>query len=135
MYDGLVFARLVIRFAAALIGIAAGILICGAVLPRFSITASAIVWATLLFWLIHLVVQLFALRVLVHEPSIALAGLLALASTIVSLIIVNLIVSGLTIRGISTYVFATVIIWITTSIGDIIGRRVVQARRRERQSR
>ena len=135
MYYWLVFVRLVIRFAAALIGIAVGIVICGAVLPKFSITASAVVWATLLFWVIHLVVQLFALRVLVREPSIALAGLLALASTIVSLIIVSLVVSGLTIRGIVTYVFATVIIWITTSIGDMIGRRLVRARRKERESR
>jgi hypothetical protein len=60
--------------------------------------------------------------------------LLALASTIVSLIIVNLIVSGLTIRGISTYVFATIIIWITTSLGDIIGRRMIKARRKEHES-
>ena len=126
------FVRLVIRFAAALIGIAVGIVICGAVLPKFSITASAVVWATLLFWLIHLVVQLFALRVLVREPSIALAGLLALASTIVSLIIVNLVVSGVSISGVTTYVLATLIIWITTAIADMIGGRMIRERRRER---
>ena len=100
-------------------------------LSKFSVTASAVVWSTLMFGGIHLVVQLIALRVLVREPSIALAGLLALASTIVSLIIVNLIVSGLTIRGVSTYVIATVIIWLTTALGDMIGRRLVRARRKE----
>jgi hypothetical protein len=52
-------------------------------------------------------IQLLALRVLVHEPSIALAGLLALASTIVALMIVNTVVSKLTIHGFQTYVFAT----------------------------
>ena len=133
MYDWRVFVRMAIRLVAALVGIAVGIIVSAAVLSKLSVTASAVVWATLLFWGIHLVIQLIALRVLVREPSIALAGLLALASTIVSLIIVNLIVSGLTIRGVSTYVFATVIIWLTTALGDMIGRRLVRARRKDRE--
>jgi putative membrane protein len=101
-----------------------------AVLSKFSIDATAVVQAILIFWVVHLVVQLLALKVLVHEPSIALAGLLALASTIVALIIVNATVSGLTIRGFQTYVFATLIIWVATSISDMIGRRMIKARRR-----
>ena len=127
--------RLSIRFAAALIGIAVGIIVSAAVLSRFSVTVTAVVLATLLFWVIHLGVQVLALKVLIREPSIALAGLLALASTIVSLIIVALIVDGLKIRGLSTYVYATVIIWITTSICDIIGRRLVRAKRSEQEER
>ena len=120
-----------IRAATSLVGIAVGILVSSAVLSKFSIDATAVVEAILIFWLVHLVVQLIALRVLVHEPSIALAGLLALASTIVALIIVNAIVSGLAIHGFQTYVFATLIIWVATSISDMIGRRMIRARRRE----
>jgi hypothetical protein len=126
-------ARWGIRFGAALVGIAVGIILSAAVLSKFSINATAGVEATLLFWLIHLVVQLVAVRVLAREPSIALAGLLALASTIVALIIVNAIVSGLTIHGIQAYVFATLIIWITTSISDMIGRRMIRTRRKEQR--
>ena len=100
-------------------------------LSKFSIDATAVVEAILVFWLVHLVVQLLALRVLVHEPSIGLAGLLALASTIVALLIVNAIVSGLSIHGFQTYVFATLIIWVATSISDLIGQRMIRARRRE----
>ena len=70
-----------------------------------------------------------ALKVLVREPSLALAGLLALASTIVSLIIVNAIVSGLYISGLQTYVLATAIVWLATAISDTIGRRMIRARR------
>jgi putative membrane protein len=122
-----------IRIGTSLVGIAVGVIVSSAVLSKFSIDATAVVQAVLLFWLVHLVVQLLALRVLVHEPSIALAGLLALASTIVALIIVNTIVSGLTIHGFQTYVFATLIIWVTTSISDIIGHRMIKARRQERR--
>lgn len=122
-----------IRLGASLVGIVIGVVVSSAVLSKFSISAAAVVQATLLFWIIHLVIQLLALRVLVHEPSIALAGLLALASTIVALIIVNAIVSGLSIHGFQTYVFATLIIWATTSISDIIGRHMIRARRQERR--
>ena len=120
-----------IRVATSLVGVAVGIIVSSAVLSKFSIDATAVVEAILIFWLVHLVVQLIALRVLVHEPSIALAGLLALASTIVALIIVNAIVGGLAIHGFQTYVFATLIIWVATSISDMIGRRMIRARRRE----
>ncbi len=68
---------------------------------------------------------------LVRQPSVALAGLLALAATIVSLIIVNVIVSGLYISGASTYVLATLIVWLTTATSDTIGRRMIRDRRRE----
>jgi hypothetical protein len=125
-------ARLGIRFGTSLAGIAVGIIASDALLSRFSIDATAIVEASLIFWIIHLGVQVFALRVLVRQPSIALAGLLALASTIVSLIIVNAILSGLTISGIQTYLFATLIIWLTTSASDIIGHRMIRARSKER---
>jgi hypothetical protein len=118
-----------IRLAASLIGIAAGLLLSSGVLSRFSIDATALVEATIIFWVVHLVVQVLALRVLVRQPSVALAGLLALAATIVSLIVVNAVVSGLSINGIQTYVLATLIIWLTTALGDTIGRRVIRDRR------
>jgi hypothetical protein len=81
---------------------------------------------------IHVAVAFVALRVLVREPSLALAGLLALGSTIVSLIIVNVIVSGLYISGLQTYVLATAIVWLTTAVSDTIGRRMIRARRADR---
>jgi hypothetical protein len=127
-----VLVRLGIRAGTSLAGIAVGILLSNAVLDKFSVNATAVVEATLVFWVVHLVVGFVALKVLVREPSLALAGLLALASTIVSLIIVNAIVSGLYISGLQTYVLATAIVWLTTAISDTIGRRMIRARRTQR---
>jgi len=121
--------RLGIRAGTSLAGIAVGILLSAAVLDKFSVDAAAVVEATVVFWIVHLVVGFVALRVLVREPSVALAGLLALASTIVSLIIVNAIVSGLHISGLQTYVLATAIVWLATAISDTIGRRMIRTRR------
>jgi hypothetical protein len=124
--------RLGIRAGTSLAGIAIGLLLSSAVLDKFSVNATAVIEATLVFWVVHLVVGFVALKVLVREPSLALAGLLALGSTIVSLIIVNAIVSGLYISGLQTYVLATAIVWLTTAISDTIGRRMIRTRRAER---
>ena len=117
-----------IRLGSSLAGIALGILLSSATLSKFSVNATAVVEASILFWIIHIAVQVLALRVLVRQPSIALAGLLALASTIVSLIIVNAVVSGLVIKGLQTYVLATLIVWVTTSVSDIVARSMIKAR-------
>jgi hypothetical protein len=124
-------ARWGIRLGSSLVGIAAGLLLSAAVVSDLSISATALVEATLIFWLVHFVVQVMALRVLVRQPSIALAGLLALASTIVALIIVNAIVSGLTIHGAKAYVPAALIIWIATAISDTFASRTLRARRHD----
>src|SRR5215831_15270803 len=118
--------RLGIRLVASLIGIAAGLLLSSAVLDKFSIDATGVVEAALVFWIVHLGVQVLALRVLVRQPSVALAGLLALGATVVSLIIVNAIVSGLYIHGVQTYVLAALIIWLTTAISDTAGSRLAR---------
>ena len=122
-----------IRLGVSLLAIAAGLLICSAVLSSFSISATALVEATLLFWIVHIVVQFIALRVLIRQPSVALAGLLALASTIVALVIVALIVEGLTVHGGGTFVGATLIIWITTAAGDMAARSMIRDRRAARR--
>jgi hypothetical protein len=123
-------ARWGIRLLSSLIGIAAGIVLSVALLSDFSATTKAIVTATALFWVVHLIVNFLALRILIRQPSVAMAGLLALASTIVSLIIVNVAISGISISGARTYVIATLIIWITTAIADVIGGRKIRDRRR-----
>ena len=120
-----------IGLGSSLVGIAVGILLSSSLLSRFSITAAGVVEATLVFWVVYLGVSFVALHVLVREPSTAEAGLLALASTIVSLIIVNAVVDGLAVHGIQTYVAAAVIIWLTTSVSDVIGRRMIRARRQQ----
>ncbi len=123
-----------IRIGMGLAGVAAGILVASAVLTGLSITAKGIVAATVIFWLVHIVVQFLALRVLIRQPSVAMAGLLAVASTIVALVIANLVVADLRVSGLSTYVFATLVIWATTALADVIGQRMIRSRRQERRA-
>jgi len=122
-----------IRIGTSLVAIAAGLLICTAVLSDFSISAGGLLEATLLFWIVHIVVSFVALRVLIRQPSVAMAGLLALASTIVALVIVALIVPGLNVHGAATFVAATVIIWVANVAGDFVARSMIRDRRQARR--
>ena len=128
------FARLGIRVISSLVGIFIGIVLSVFFLDDFSATAKAIFIATFLFWIVHLVVNFIALRILIRQPSVATAGLLALASTIVSLFIVSVLVSGLKIRGVTDYLLATLIIWVATALSDMVGRRKIRERRMDRRA-
>ena len=127
------FRRWAIRIGMALAGIAVGVVLSSIFLVGFHVDATAIIVTILVFWIIHLIVSVIAIRVLVQQPSVALAGLLAIGSTVVSLIIVNLIVSGLHISGLSTYLFATLIIWGSIAISDVMARRMIRDQRQERR--
>jgi len=129
----LVLARFGIRIAAALAGILVGIVLAVALLSGVDAGATAIVEATIVFWVVHIVVSFFALRVFVRDPSVSLALLLALASTIISLIVVNLVISDFSVDGAANYLVAAIIIWICTAIADVIGGRIIRERRRDRR--
>jgi len=125
--------RLAIRLLAGLVGVAAGLLVCDVALENLSISAAGLLEATLVFWVAHIVVQFLALKVLVRQPSIALAGLLALASTIIALFIAVAVVPGLAVHGAQTYVWATLIIWATTATADVFARRTARDERFEKR--
>jgi len=125
-----VFKRLGIRLGASRAGVAIGILVADALLTDFSASVTAIIETTIVFWLVNLAVSFMAIKVLVRNPSVAVAGLLALTATILSLIIVNILVSGLHIHGTTTYVFATLIIWVTSAVATMVGGRKAREQRR-----
>jgi len=125
--------RWAIRLGFSLAGIAIGLLLCTALLSSFSLSTTALIEATLLFWVIHIVVSFIALKVLIRQPSVALAGLLALAATIVSLIITNAIVNGMHIGGPGTYIPATLIIWACIAVADFVSTRWIRDDRAKRR--
>jgi hypothetical protein len=63
-------ARWGIRILSSLVGIAVGIVLAVAVLSGFSASATAVVEATILFWIVHIVVSFLALRIFVRNPSV-----------------------------------------------------------------
>ena len=94
-----------------------------------SLNLASLIEATLIFFGVNFVVQVIALRTLVRQPSVALAGLLAMAATVVALIIVNLIVNDMQLHGIGTYVGAALIVWLGMAAADIFAGRKLRERR------
>lgn len=128
------FVRWGIRIGMGLLGVLVGIVVAASVLDKVSVHPAALVETTLIFWVVNIAVNFMAIKVLVRQPSVALAGLLALASTIVSLLIVNVVVSGFRVRGLPTYLLATLIIWASTAIFDAVGTRMVRNRRADKRA-
>jgi hypothetical protein len=122
--------RLRMRVFSSLIGIFVGLIVSAAVLSRFSVTLTALVVATLVFWVVHIVAELLALRVFFRDPSFLMLLVVSLGATVVSLIVVELFVSGLSIHGAGTYVEAALIIWACTSVSLAAGRHRLRERRR-----
>jgi len=74
-----------IRLATSLVGICAGLILSSALIDGFKMNLTSLIQATLIFWGVHFFVQVVALRTLIRQPSVALAGLLALAATVIAL--------------------------------------------------
>ena len=122
-------ARWGIRLGSSLAGIAGGLVLASIVLSGMSLNLASLIEATLIFFGVNFVVQVIALRTLVRQPSVALAGLLAMAATVVALIIVNLIVNDMQLHGIGTYVGAALIVWLGMAAADIFAGRKLRERR------
>jgi len=117
------------RVFSSLIGIFVGLIVSAAALSHFSVTLTALVVATGVFWVVHIVADLLALKVFFRDPSFLMLLVVSLGATVVSLIVVELFVSGLSISGAVTYVEAALIIWACTSVSLPAGRHRLRERR------
>jgi uncharacterized membrane protein YvlD (DUF360 family) len=97
----------------------AGFLAAAALLSGFRIDSVAFVMAVVIFTIIEVIVDpLITKMALTNVP--ALRGGVALVTTFVTLVITNLLSSGFSIDGISTWVIATLVIWLFSLIATLI---------------
>ena len=111
--------RALIWFVIDLVGNTIGLLVAWAVLPKFQINAESFVIAVLIFTVVETLVEPF-LRQMAIESATALRGSVALVATFVGLLITDILSTGLHIRGVSTWIFATVIVWLATLVAGLI---------------
>ena len=96
-----------------------GLLIAWAVLSGFHIDASAFIIAVLIFTVVETLAEPL-LRQMAFNSARALQGSVALITTLIGLIVTDVLSKGLTIDGLSTWVFATLIVWITTLVAELV---------------
>jgi putative membrane protein len=106
---------IVVHFAANAIGL----LVAAALLEEMSVSGTAFVIAVAIFTLVEAVVGPMIRQAAVKNAQ-ALLGGTALVVTFVGLLVTSLISDGLRIEGVSTWLLATVIVWVAALLATLV---------------
>jgi hypothetical protein len=95
---------------------AIGLLVASLVLDNMSIDAGSFIAVVVVFAAIQSILSPFIAK-LAAQNARALLGGVGLVATFLALLICEVLFDGFTITGASTWVFATLIVWIVTMLG------------------
>jgi len=111
--------RFLVRAAIFLASSAIGLLVAKVTLDGMSIDATSFVAVVVIFAVLQSVLAPFLAKITMRNAP-ALLGATGLISTFVALLVTDLVSDGFTITGIDTWVFATLIVWITTMLATLL---------------
>jgi uncharacterized membrane protein YvlD (DUF360 family) len=111
--------RLVVRLLIAFASNAVGLIVAAAALDGMSLNATGFIVAVAIFTIVFALLQPFLISVLRRSPAPVLGGV-ALIATLASLIVTELLTDGLSIRGVGTWIAATVIVWLASVLAAFI---------------
>jgi putative membrane protein len=111
--------RLVAVTVLALIGNAIGIIAAAAILDDVTLTGAAFVIDVAVFTLTFVIIQPLIIKTTLQHSS-TLAGGSALVATLIGLIVSDLVSDGLSISGATTWVLATLIVWIAAVLAGVL---------------
>lgn len=110
--------RALIRLALILAGNALGLWVASLLVDDMSLSASGFIIAVVVFTVLAALLQPLIVK-LASKKAPALESGSALVSTFLALLITTLVSDGLNISGVSTWILATVIVWVVTLIAGI----------------
>lgn len=108
--------RLLIRTAIFFASAAVGLLVASWVVNGFTITLGGFLMATVVFALAQSILTPFAMK-MAHRHAPRLLGGIGLVSTFLALVVASFVPGGITIRGISSWVIGTLVVWLATALG------------------
>jgi hypothetical protein len=97
---------------------AIGLLVAAWVVPRVSVSVSGFIVAVVVFAVAQAILSALILKLPRGYASLLLGGA-GLALTIVALSLASVLTHGLTIRGIASWIAATIVVWLVTTVGAI----------------
>jgi Mycobacterial 4 TMS phage holin, superfamily IV len=97
---------------------AIGLLVAAWVVPGVSVSVSGFIVAVVLFSVAQAMLSLLILKLPRGYASLLLGGT-GLALTLVALSLASVLTHGLTIRGIASWIAATIVVWLVTTVGAI----------------
>jgi hypothetical protein len=110
--------RILLRGVVLLGSWAIGLMVAAWVVPGVSVSASGFIVAVVLFSVAQATLSLLILK-LPHGFASLLLGGTGLALTLVALSLTSVLTDGLSIRGTASWVAATVVVWLVTTVGAI----------------
>jgi hypothetical protein len=108
-----------LRSVARLGSWAIGLTVAAWVVPYVSVSASGFVFAVVFFWVAQTSLSVWILK-LPHGWASLLLGSTGLTLTFAAMSLASVLTDGLSIRRTASWVAATVIVWLVTTIGAIL---------------
>jgi hypothetical protein len=107
-----------LRAVVLLVSWAIGLLVAAWIVPGVSVSASGFIVAVVLFSAAQATLSLLIVKLPRAYASLLLGGT-GLALTLVALILASALTHGLTIHGVASWVAATIVVWLVTTVGAI----------------
>lgn len=111
--------RFLLRTAIFLASAAIGLLVAWLVIPRVDVRPNGFILAVVIFAAAQAILAPFFAKMASRYASAFLGGI-GLVSTLVALILASVLTEGLTIRGIGSWVAATVLVWLVTALATVL---------------
>jgi hypothetical protein len=111
--------RLLIRIAIFLVAAALGLIVAAWLLPGFGLTAEGFLITIVVFAVVQGVLSPFIAKVAATHARAFLGGV-GIVSTYVALLIASLFAGGLVISGWQTWILATMVVWLVTSLATFL---------------
>ena len=111
--------RFLLRIAVFLGSSAIGLLVASLLVPGVTLRPLGFLTAVVIFTVAQAILSPFFLKMASRYASAFLGGI-GLVSTLAALILASLFSSGISIRGIGSWIAATVIVWLVTAIATLV---------------
>jgi uncharacterized membrane protein YvlD (DUF360 family) len=111
--------RLLIATAIRLLANAVGLMVAAYILDDMTVSGAAFITAVLIFTVVEVLIDPLLTQIAVTRVH-ALRGSVALITTFVGLVVTSWISDGLSIKGASTWLFATIIVWLAALLAGLI---------------
>lgn len=111
--------RFLLRAVIFLASAAIGLLVAWLVIPRVDVRPNGFILAVVIFAAAQAILAPFFAKMANRYASAFLGGI-GLVSTLAALILASVLTEGLTIRGIGSWMAATVLVWLVTALATVL---------------
>jgi uncharacterized membrane protein YvlD (DUF360 family) len=111
--------RLLLSAAIRLLANAVGLMVAAYFLEDMTVSGAAFITAVVIFTVVEILIDPLLMQIALTKAT-ALRGSVALITTFVGLVVTSWLSDGLSIKGASTWLFATIIVWLAAMLAGLL---------------